>query len=157
MQRRSRRAFIGGDTAAKMSVAAVVDIVGSEATNDPNNINSFPTEIQKQILQYANCSTLFNLRATNRNYNNIITNDVQDVWRVRHDIRWPNSKRRREQDIVEWSRDNNWKLHAQDIIDEKWFQEFMRRCRLDDGVYDRLYELGLEIERDRLQTLQSHG
>ena len=103
MQRRSRRAFIGGDTAAKMSVAAVVDIVGSEATNDPNNINSFPTEIQKQILQYANCSTLFNLRATNRNYNNIITNDVQDVWRVRHDIRWPNSKRRRQaQDIAEW-------------------------------------------------------
>ena len=149
MQRRIRRAFIGGDTAAKMSVAAVVDIIGSEATNDPNNINSFPTEIQKQILQYADCSTLFNLRATNRNYNNIITNDVQDVWKARHDIRWPNSKRRRQgQDIAEWSRDNNWKLHAQGIIDEKWFQEFMRRCRLDDGVLDRLYDLESEIERD---------
>jgi len=65
-----------------------------------STLNNFPIEIQKQILKCLDWKDLLNLRATNCNYNNIITNDIQDIWKLRHDSHWPNSKRYRKSTIA---------------------------------------------------------
>jgi len=80
---------------------AVNDMLASLVLERQTNaLSNFPIEIQKQILKCLDWKDLLNLRATNCNYNSIITNDVQDIWKLRHDSHWPNSKRYRKSTIA---------------------------------------------------------
>eukprot|EP00571_Detonula_confervacea_P013629 CAMPEP_0172310856 /NCGR_PEP_ID=MMETSP1058-20130122/12772_1 /TAXON_ID=83371 /ORGANISM="Detonula confervacea, Strain CCMP 353" /LENGTH=462 /DNA_ID=CAMNT_0013023823 /DNA_START=168 /DNA_END=1553 /DNA_ORIENTATION=- len=105
----------------------------------------FPNEIQKIILRHLDWQALIHLRATNRHYCDIITNDCQDIWKARHDARWTNGKRRTTwlafKGLKYWSRTKNWTLHAETIVEGNWYNECLRRSRLDQSVAPRLLAL----------------
>lgn len=151
----------GGDASMMASDNSEVDSVLANLTlehqtsssSSSTTITLFPTDIQKLILQHLDGSELLRLRATNIYYRDIITNDIQDIWKIREDERWSNSKRkivptthnRYSLNINDWSRANGWMLHPTDIINNNWYQEFMRRCKLDSGIYGQMCRL--EIQR----------
>lgn len=133
-------------------------VLEQQQTNDdtPSYALNFPTEIQKQILKCLDWEDLLNLRATNCNYNSIITNDIQDIWKLRHDSHWPNSKRYRKSTIAksisveEWSGLSGWLIHIAVVLDSQdWIQEFIRRGRVDQSVLSRLTTLESQIDKSQ--------
>ena len=136
----------------------LASLVLEQQTNDALScaLNSFPLEIQKQILNCLDWKDLLHLRATNCNYNSIITNDIQDIWKLRHDSHWPNSKRYRKSTIAksisveEWSGISGWLIHIAVVLDsQNWIQEFIRRGRVDQSVMSRLTTLESQIDKSQ--------
>ena len=110
------------------------------------------------------------------------------MWKFHHDRRWTNGKRYSTDErlvsmgIYDWSRENNWSLHVEEEEEEEveedrneskkninWFDEFLRRSRLDHNVHGKLdllihmmgYNIGnqtaLQIKNDVWSYLLSHG
>ena len=148
----------------------LASLVLDQQTDAPSYaLSNFPIEIQKQILKCLDWKDLLNLRATNCNYNNIITNDIHDIWKLRHDAHWPNSKRYRKSTIAksisveEWSGISGWLIHIAVVLDsQNWIQEFLRRGRVDQSVMSRLTTLESQIDKsqsthDVWQSLMTDG
>jgi len=141
----------------------LASILLEETTDDDNAtpspspssiiITIFPTEIQKLILRHLDWPDLLHMRAANRNYRTIITSQISDVWKARHNARWVNGKRRTTWLTFKgsklWSEKKHWTLHPEHEIGEAdgWFDEFLRRSRLDRTVPLRL--IALRAEEDR--------
>ncbi|KAL9189231.1 hypothetical protein ACHAXT_011721 [Thalassiosira profunda] len=109
------------------------------------SIGAFPTEIQTQILSHLNVEELISLRASGCNYRDIVTNNCQETWKRLHDANWVNGKRRTSADLQAWSKLKGWNVHPEEIADGNWYNEFVRRARLDRCVRGRI--LALDVEK----------
>lgn len=145
------------------------------------SIATFPNEIQYQILWYLDWKTLLNIRSTNSKYRDYVsstTSTCNDMWKFHHDRRWKNGKRCSTDErlvsmgIYDWSRENNWSLHVEEEEEDRneskkkmnWFDEFLRRSRLDQEVHTKLALLihngnltALQIRNEVWSCLLSHG
>jgi hypothetical protein len=110
----------------------------------------FPREIQNQIVRNLDSKSLIDLRGTNRSYRDIV-DGCQSIWKIHHDRRWSNGKRRTtrlaSKGLTVWSSKKQWTLHAKNIDDGNWFGEFLRRSRLDRSVHFKLRKLMMENSR----------
>jgi hypothetical protein len=85
------------------------------------------------------------------------------MWKFHHDRHWENGKRYSTDErlvsmgIYDWSRENNWSLHVEEEQEEEedgneskkkinWFNEFLRRSRLNQEVHTKLALLILNDE-----------
>ena len=153
------------------------------------SIATFPNEIQYQILWYLDWKTLSHIRCSSSKYRDYVTSCCDEIWKLHHDRRWKNGKRCSTDErlvsmgIYDWSRENNWSLHVEEEEEEEeveedrneskkkinWFDEFLRRSRLDQEVHAKLalmihmmgYNNGnltaLRIKNDAWSCLLSHG
>jgi hypothetical protein len=154
------------------------------------SISTFPNEIQYHILWYLDWKSLLNIHSTSSKYRDYVTSGrcCDAMWKFHHDRRWTNGKRYSTDErlvsmgIYDWSRENNWSLHVEEEVEEEveedrneskkkinWFDEYLRRSRLDQEVHSKLallihmmgYNIGnqtaLQIKNDVWSYLLSHG
>ena len=130
-----------------------VDGASMPMANEPSNgsinhdgapsLSTIPTEVQKILLSHLDWQSLFRMRATNRHYCQIISNDCTLLWKAHHDIRWPNGKRRYNRcyhDYESWSRINGWMIHPQSPEPpDNYYNECMQRSnQIDRYVIQKL-------------------
>lgn len=152
----------GESKADDLALARESMVLVQRSESSRQSVTIFPREIQVQILRHLDWKSLMNLRRTNCYYQGIV-GECQDIWKTHHDGRWINGKCRdtwlASRGLKYWSRTKNWTLHAEKIEDGNWFDEFLRRSRLDQSVHLKLLKLIVEHSQsnDVWYDLMAHG